>query len=262
MQSSSSFDWIRPLLTLVAILGTFAVNVLSNFYPLNGLNIGEISNTLFADVLITPANYAFAIWGVIYLGLIGFGIYQLLPAQRRNPLLRRVDYALMVACVAQAIWVYLFLSRLFWLSVVAMLGILLPLIYIYRSLDPQRQRLPRSDKWLVQVPLSIYFGWITVATIVNVALALFNQGWNGWGFAPQGWTIILLIIAAAIAAVISVQRRDAAYVLVIAWALIAIAVRQANLLGVAITAIALAIGLVILLFLVNIASFKNIFSKS
>jgi hypothetical protein len=72
MQQSTSNhnqDFIRQLITLVAVVGAFVVNVASNIFPLNGLSIGAISNTLFKDVLIIPANYAFVIWGVIYLGL-------------------------------------------------------------------------------------------------------------------------------------------------------------------------------------------------
>ncbi|MGL4622150.1 MAG: tryptophan-rich sensory protein, partial [Chroococcidiopsis sp.] len=67
---------ILSLATLFAILATLGVNVLSNFFPVRGLNIGEIANTILQGVQITPANYAFAIWGLIYLGLIAYGIYQ------------------------------------------------------------------------------------------------------------------------------------------------------------------------------------------
>ena len=74
----------HQIATIAAILGAIVVNALSNFFPLNGLSIGAISNTLFGEVLVTPANYAFAIWGVIYLGLIAFGIYQAAPARRDN----------------------------------------------------------------------------------------------------------------------------------------------------------------------------------
>lgn len=87
--------------TLFAILATLTINVLSNFFPLKGANIGEISNTILQGVQITPANYAFAIWGLIYIGLIAYGIYQLRPTQRRDPTLQRVDILLIVACVAQ-----------------------------------------------------------------------------------------------------------------------------------------------------------------
>lgn len=82
-------DILRQFTNLVAIVAAFGTNVYANIAPIKGLNIGEISNTLFKDVLITPANYAFAIWGVIYLGLFGFAIYQVLPNQKQNPHLHR-----------------------------------------------------------------------------------------------------------------------------------------------------------------------------
>ncbi|HEY9660455.1 MAG TPA: tryptophan-rich sensory protein, partial [Allocoleopsis sp.] len=144
-------DVIRSILTIVAIVATFAINAWSNIAPLNGLSIGAIANTLFQNVLIIPANYAFAIWGVIYLGLIAFGFYQFQPPQRANPTLRRVDWLLIGSCLVQAIWVLLFLARQFWLSTVAMIGILLFLIAIYRQLwqaatSPIPARVTRQDR--------------------------------------------------------------------------------------------------------------------
>lgn len=221
-------DFSRQLATLAAIFGAFIVNVVSNVFPLNGLSIGEISNTLFKNVLIIPANYAFAIWGLIYLGLFAFGIYQALPSQRHEPDLSKTGYLLVIACVAQSIWVYLFLSRLFALSVIAMLLILLPLIGVYVQLEIGNKRVPRLKKWCIHFPISIYLGWISVATIVNVACTLYFQGWNGWGISPVIWTLIMLLIATAVAAVIVIQRRDIAYTGVIFWALIAIALKHSH----------------------------------
>jgi uncharacterized membrane protein YqjE len=106
-------DFLRQLATLAAIISAFVINVVSNVFPLNGLGIGEISNTLFKNVFIIPANYAFAIWGLIYLGLFAFGIYQFLPSQKDDSDLRNTGYLLVIASIAQSIWVYLFLSRLF-----------------------------------------------------------------------------------------------------------------------------------------------------
>lgn len=252
-QNHSSFlQWS----TLAAILGTFAVNVGSNLAPLNGQTIGEISNTLFAGVKIVPANYAFAIWGLIYLGLIGFGVYQLRPAQQTMDL-QAARILLIVACIAQAFWVFCFLSRQFWLSVVAMLMILLPLIRLYLKLDIARYPVSRAEKWLVQVPFSIYLGWISVATIVNVALALYSQGWNGFGMTPTGWTVILISITATIGALMNIQRRDVAYPLVIVWALIAVAVKQASVPLISTTAIGLGVGLGLLIILRMRSSFST-----
>ncbi|MEH2198324.1 tryptophan-rich sensory protein [Nostoc sp.] len=221
-------DFWRQLATLVAIFGAFIINVVSNIFPLNGLSIGEISNTLFKNVLIIPANYAFAIWGLIYLGLFAFGVYQALPNQRHEPDLRKTGYLLIIACVAQSVWVYLFLSRLFALSVIAMLLILLPLIGIYVQLEIGKKRVTRLMKWCIHFPIGIYLGWISVATIVNIACTLYFQGWNGWGISPVIWTLVMLSIATAIAAIILIQRRDMAYTGVILWALVAIALKHWN----------------------------------
>jgi hypothetical protein len=250
MKQSTNYldgDVIRQVLNLTAILAAFGINVLANVAPFNGLTIGEISNTLFRDVLITPANYAFAIWGVIYLGLIAFGVYQVRPEQRQNPSLRRMGYLLMLASLAQIAWVFFFQYRLFTLSLVAMLAILLPLIGSYLGLGIGYERVSRVEKWFVHIPLSIYLAWISVATIVNVALTLYNLGWNGWGISAEVWSAIALIAGAAIAATVGIQRADVAFVLVIVWAFVAIAVRQANIPLIAVTAGGLAIALILLL---------------
>ena len=236
-----------PIATAIAILATLAVNVLSNFFPAQGLNIGEISNTILHGVQITPANYAFAIWGLIYLGLIAYGIYQLRPTQRSNPTIRRVDVLLIVACIAQMAWVYLFTLRMFWLSVVAMLAILLPLIGAYLQLGIGKQRVSRQQRWLAQVPFSIYLGWISVATIVNIASALYISSWDGWGISAAGWTVIMLIVGGLIGAFVATQRADIAFTLVFVWAYVAIAIRQLDNPAIWITAVVAAIILAVML---------------
>lgn len=253
--SASKSTVIWPWLTLAAIAGTFVVNVLSNIYPLNGMNIGDISNTQFADVLITPANYAFAIWGVIYLGLFGFGIYQLLPAQRSRPMLNAIRPWVIAACVTQIAWVYLFLARFFWGSVVAMLAILLSLIMVYLRCSKTREgaaeenleRRSKGDRWLVKVPFSVYLGWISVATVVNIATALYSVGWTGGGVAPELWTVIMLIISGGIALVLLWRRYDVAFAGVLIWAAVAIALRHATipLIAWSAWAVAIALGVVI-----------------
>ncbi len=227
MQQSNrnSGDTLRQLITFAAVVIAFIVNVLSNIFPLNGLTIGGISNTLFKDVLIIPANYAFAIWGLIYLGLFAFAIYQVLPSQRENPNLRKTGYLLTIASIAQSIWVYLFLSRLFVLSVIAMLLILLPLITVYLRLESGTP-VSRPEKWFIRYPISIYLGWISVATIVNIASALYINNWNGFGISAEVWTVIMVVIATFVAAIALLQRQDIAYSGVTIWALIAIAIKH------------------------------------
>ena len=246
-QRNSPIAAILQVLTIAAILGAIVINTLSNFFPLKGLNIGAISNTILGGVLVTPANYAFAIWGVIYLGLIAFGVYQALPRQRYNSHLLKLRAPIVWASIFQTVWIYFFQLQQFWLSVVLMGGILINLIAAYLWSRFGNDRVPRVEKWLVQVPISIYLGWISVASIVNVASALYASRWNGWGTAPNVWTIIMILIAALITAAIVLRYRDAAFTGVIVWALVAVAVRQSAQFGILITAIGSAIALLILL---------------
>ncbi|NEN88939.1 MAG: tryptophan-rich sensory protein [Okeania sp. SIO3H1] len=239
-------DITRQWANLIGIIAAFFLNVYVNVAPPGGQTIGEISNTVFQDVLIIPASYAFAIWGLIYLGLISFGIYQVLPAQRENLILRRCGYFLVGASLAQIVWVFLFQYQLFTLSVLAMLGILGCLICLYLNLGISYERVPKKDKWLVHYPISIYFAWISVATIVNIASALHYLGWNSVGQVAIVWTVIMLIIGAIIASIINIQKQDIAYPLVFVWAFIAIVIRHLDLPVIAVTAGILALGLVVL----------------
>lgn len=237
---------LLQIVTLLAIFSTLSINVLSNFFPAKGLNIGEIANTTLQGVEITPANYAFAIWGLIYLGLIAYGFYQLRPSQRHDLTIHRVNFLLIIACIAQIAWVYLFTNSLFWFSVVAMLVILVSLIGAYLQFD-SKQKVTRSRKWLAHIPFSVYLGWISVATIVNIASALYISRWNGWGISAVGWTVIMLIVGTAIAAIVAIQRADIAFTLVFIWAYVAIAIRQLDSPAIWITAVVTAIVLAVLL---------------
>ena len=245
---------VRQILTLISIFAAFGMNVLANISPPKDMTIGEISNQLFADVLITPANYAFVIWGLIYLGLISFAIYQALPSQRHNPLLQRIGYALTIASTAQIAWVFLFLYRQFALSFIAMLGILLPLIGAYlrlpfrtNEITSRSDRLSLTQKLLIRNPISIYLAWISVATIVNGAIALRSWGWNGWIISPTIWTIITILIAAFVTTAATYPRLDFAYGGVFVWAMVAIAVRNQDNFIIAGVAIGVAIALILLL---------------
>ncbi|NEQ98027.1 MAG: tryptophan-rich sensory protein [Cyanothece sp. SIO2G6] len=239
--SSSSVDYIQAIATCIAIVGTFGVNSLSNFYPPGGQNVGEISNTVFKNVQIIPANYAFIIWGIIYVGLIAYGIYQFQPSQRQDSRIRQTSRYLIIACVIQIGWIYLFTLKLFWLSVAAMLGILASLSLAYQSLDIGRGAVTRWRRWLAHVPFSIYLAWISVATIVNVASALFYTGLRTSG---TSWTVAMLLVGGGLAAIIIQRYRDTAFALVFVWAYGAIAVSQRTNLAIVITSLGVAVALI------------------
>jgi hypothetical protein len=247
--SKNSQDLIRQIITLAAIIAAFAINAISNIFPVGGQSIGEISNTVFRDVLIIPANYAFAIWGLIYLGLFALGIYQLLPSQREDAGLRQAGYPIVVASIAQCVWVYLFLLRLFVPSILAMLVIALSLITAYLSLGIAINPVSRIKKWLVHLPISIYIGWISVASIVNVACALYSQNWGGWGISGELWAVIMVIVATGLGFTLLLRRQDIAYPGVIIWAITAVAVKHSSYSTLKITSLGCAIVLAIAIFM-------------
>jgi hypothetical protein len=216
------------LATIAAIVATLAVNTLSNLYPPGGQNVAEISNTVLAGVLITPANYAFIIWGVIYLGLIAYAVYQLHPERRVDPQIQRVNQLLILACLAQVIWIFLFTLQYFVASILAMLVILGSLIQIYLTLAIGRARTSRQRRWMAHIPFSLYLGWIAVATIVNIAATLYAANWGGLGLDPRLWTVVMIVVAILLGAVVLWQRRDITFALVLIWALGAIAQRHSD----------------------------------
>jgi hypothetical protein len=209
----------------IATVVTITINALANILPINGQNTGEISDRF--DVYFTPAGYVFSIWGLIYLGLIAFAIFQALPSQRENSRLRSIGGLFAVASLANIAWIFAWHYERFPLSMLFMLILLGSLIGIYLRLGTGRTRVAAAETWTVRVPFSIYLGWITVATIANVSQLLFVLGWGGWGIAPTVWTIIMLAAAVVVAALMAVTRRDVAYLAVLVWAVIGIALKHA-----------------------------------
>jgi benzodiazapine receptor len=229
---------LRVWTSVLAFIVTVAVNGLANALPLNGQSTGEISDRF--PVYFFPAGYVFSIWGLIYLGLVGHVIFQVLSAQRQNPRLRSAGYPFVLSCLANATWLFLWHYELFVLSLAAMVTLLLLLIVIYLRLEIGRLEVTRAERWLAQLPFSIYLGWITVATIANASSVFYHLNWSGWGISPEAWTVIMLVAATGIASAVSLSRGDVAYMLVIIWALAGIAIKQASTTVVAMTAWAMA----------------------
>jgi hypothetical protein len=219
-------DFLRQWVNILGSVLTLVVNGLANGLPLNGHTTGSISDQF--KVYFVPAGYVFSIWGLIYFGLIAFAVYQGLPAQRENLRLRRIGYFFAVSCLANCAWIFLWHYELFTLTLVAMFTLLLSLIAIYLRLDIGRARASSVEKWCVDIPFSVYLGWITVATIANVSNVLFFLKWDGWGLSPEAWMVMMLVAATAIVSAVSLARVDIGYMLVIVWAFIGIAVKHAD----------------------------------
>jgi hypothetical protein len=225
-------DILRQIAVIVTILGTLIVNGLANALPINGLNTGQISDRF--NVYFVPAGYVFSIWGVIYLGLIAFAVFQALPSQRQNPRMRATGWLIALSGLANSAWIFLWHYELFPLTLIAMLVLLASLIIIYLRLGTGRTTVPTAEAWAARLPFSIYLGWITVATVANVTSVLDYLKWDGFGLSPETWMVIMLAAVLVIAALMIFTRRDAAYAIVILWALAGISYKHAGVSAVAI----------------------------
>ena len=212
----------HQILTVLATLVTITINALANILPLNGLETGVISDRF--EIFFVPAGYVFSIWGLIYLALIAYTVYQALPAQAENPILKKIAPLYWVGSLANSIWIFLWHYEVFSLTVIAMVAILISLILI-------SQKLVGTDgleKWMVRLPFSIYLGWISVATIANVSQNLFLYKWNGWGIDGQTWAVIMLAVASLLGILKIWQEKDTPYALVLVWAFVGITVSQSG----------------------------------
>ncbi len=225
-------DILRQVSVIVTIIITLIVNGLANALPLNGHNTGQISDSF--KVYFVPAGYVFSIWGLIYLGLIAFAIYQALPAQRQNPRLRATGWWIALGGLANSAWIFLWHYLQFPLTLVAMLVLLATLIITYLRLGIGRTTVPPAERWMARLPFSIYLGWITVATVANVTTVLDFLKWDRFGIAPEIWMGLTLAAVLVIAALMNFTRRDTAYALVILWALAGIGLKFSTVSAVAI----------------------------
>jgi hypothetical protein len=225
-------DTYRQISVVLTVLITLIVNILANALPLNGLHTGEISDRF--KVYFVPAGYVFSIWGLIYIGLIAYAIYQALPSQQQNPRLRATGWWISLGGLANNAWIFLWHYEMFPLTLIAMLVLLATLIVTYLRLGIDKIPVSPAETWTVRLPFSIYLGWITVATIANVTDLLDYLNWDGFGIAPEIWMGIMLAAVLVISVLMNFTRRDIAYALVILWALAGISIKHAAVAAVAI----------------------------
>lgn len=221
-----SRDTIRQYANLFSVILALTVNILASTLPLNGQNTGEISDRF--DVFFVPAGYVFSIWGVIYIGWITFLIFQFQSSQKDSQRLRRLGYLFALSNLANAAWLFCWHYNRFGLSVLVMLALLGLLIASYLCLDVNRSSVSRVEYWSVDILFSIYLGWITVATVANITDWLYLVEWNGFGIAAQTWAIIMLAVASLLGLAMALTRRDAAYLVVLVWAFVGIAIKQVS----------------------------------
>jgi hypothetical protein len=203
----------------VTYLAMITVNSLANILPINNLNTGQVSDSY--PNLFAPTGLTFSIWGLIYFLLAAytlyqFGLFQKDKGQKNQPLFQKIGLYFSLSSVANIFWIFAWHYQIIALSLVLMLVILFCLIKIANLL--RQQSFSAKETFFIKAPFSVYFGWITVATIANVTTFLVSQNWNGFYILPQTWTIIILLVGAAIGIIRTVYDRNIFYGLVPVWA--------------------------------------------
>ena len=222
---------LRKTLSILNLLGFFGmviVNYLAVALPLNNKTTGELSDQY--PNLFVPSGFTFSIWGVIYLLLAIFIVYQLVYAFRKNTqnisFIEKIGILFFASSLANLIWIFAWHFELLSISLFLMLVLLVSLIGIYVKLQIGRADSSKSEKYLVHLPFSVYLGWITIATIANTTALLVNLGWNRFGLSEPFWTVAVIIIGIAISLTILFYRKDIFYCLVVDWALFGILIKR------------------------------------
>jgi hypothetical protein len=219
--SSTLLKWLNA----VAFVAVVFVNGLAGSTTL----IGSKTTAQVSDAnptLITPAGYVFSIWGVIYVLLGVFVVFQALPGEKGREFREKVGWLFILSSILNVFWLFLWQFEYLSFSVVVMFLLLATLILIYLRLEIGKSKVQLREKIAFHLPFSVYLGWITIASIANVAATLVSVNWDGFGISPETWAIIIAITALLIAILVVLTRKDVAYGLVVIWALLGIAVKQ------------------------------------
>jgi hypothetical protein len=210
----------RNLLARVVVVGVAILQILIPLLPSVGIgiDIGDRSDSV--RTLITPAGWAFSIWGALYTGSAAFAIYQALPSCANNPLVSEVRWPAAGAFLGNALWAaYVQSFSLSLISVAIIVVTLVCLLLVFRRFAGWAEGFSRAEQWLVVLPLSALTSWLTAATIVNIAAALRYHGVEAGEAAPLIGAAVVVTGGLIAAAALMRGRGNPPYALVFLWAL-------------------------------------------
>ncbi|MDA3811063.1 MAG: tryptophan-rich sensory protein [Spirochaetaceae bacterium] len=212
------------ILNAISFVAVLVFNSLASIIPLGGLNTGQISD-LYPNLFV-PAGLTFSIWGLIYLLLAVYVIYNFIS---KESYIEKIGLLFFFSSLANICWIISWQYRHVLLSLFCILIILVTLIRIYQSLNIGHSHTSKKERYMVHLPFSVYFGWITVATIANVTAVLVDINWNRFGLSESFWTVAVIIVAITLGLIILFLRSDIAYALVVDWALLGILIKRLSL---------------------------------
>ncbi len=206
---------------VAAFLVMVAVNMMAVLLPLNGVTSAEVSDKY--SNLFAPAGVTFSIWSVIYTLLLVYVVTQFAKMRKklgldvREDLYRKITPWFIASSLLNAVWLVFWHLEWLWLTVPIMIGLLYTLIKIAEATT--------AEKWVswkeyvaVRLPFTVYFGWITVATIANISSWLVSTGFTGGPIKPGAWMVGVVFTGLAVAIAVAAKHRDPAYIAVFLWA--------------------------------------------
>ncbi|MBN2851825.1 MAG: tryptophan-rich sensory protein [Clostridia bacterium] len=256
MKISNSTNWLKTGNTL-SFIGVVAVNALANILPINGQNTGAISDSF--PNLFVPAGITFAIWGVIYLLLAVFVLYQwglIAKNSNQEEVVKATGIFFMLSSVFNILWILSWHYNQVLLSVAVMLLLLGSLIVL--SVKLEKLSYDRKSAFCAKAPVNVYLGWISVATVANFVALFVHIGWNGFNIPQNFWTMIMVLIASLLALIGLRKYRNISYSLVTIWALAGIIIKHMTIYESQYLEIIICTGISILL--ITICMLKQLFS--
>lgn len=220
-----------PVATILATLISLGLNFLFTFSGLVGSSIKQQLSTGLGGMAIAPAFYVLAIWGGVYLGLLLVMVYQFGVGHEfrrshqywQEPTFQQVNRLLIGAVLCQALWAGLFSAHQAVMATLAMVGVLVFLVRIYRTLGISVVKTSRQRRWLCHAPISLYLGWATVLTVITAAAGLHSVGWQDGGIT---WGVMVISAVALLTGLFTATYRDSLFTLGVIWGLVMVATQQ------------------------------------
>jgi hypothetical protein len=215
----SKSESLKKVLVIISTIGIIFVNWMAAMGNIGGITPDVISSKY--PTVITPAGYTFSIWGIIYLGLIAFSIFQALPSNTN--VFRQIRSPYIFSCVANCGWIYLWHHEMIVLSVFVILLLLASLALIGFNL---RDESSIGENLFAKLPFGVYFGWVTAATFINITIALLYLGFNASETVSLALGCFIILLTAIVGVIMRERLTNSGYPLALAWAYTGIAVKQ------------------------------------
>lgn len=223
-ERATGADYARSAINIVGAIGQIGIGYFAN--------VGAVSDEFESPIV--PAGYAFAIWGVIFLLLLAYAVYQALPAHAADPLLRRIGWFTGLAMLGDTVWTWIFTERHFIIAqiVIFLIGAC-AITALLRYAEWFSSRVPSTfERWIIGPGVGLLAGWLTAAMFVGFAGTLISQGASNAGSAAEIGGAGLLLFAAGVAALVLIRAsagpRQAwvPYAAAVIWAAVGVIVKH------------------------------------